>query len=249
MWTDAATLVDAGSAGDWIRERLRPPDASVGSVAPTGFETCVRILHGLEWRGRPARWADVASEGGKTMHPLVQFRALAAHPSEHGEPFEGGLTVAEVTALSEALERHTTTPDDVWFALWNGFGQLNDGGSSWLVASDGGETVESAPALLTAAERGAATLSMPMGRDYLVFRGPLSAIAPLTQQGVWEQSPNLWWPADRAWCVATEIDFDSTLVSCSLSVATDLLNDPRFEAFEVDWSDSLMWNADTVNLD
>jgi hypothetical protein len=29
------------------------------------------------------------------------------------------------------------------------------------------------------------------------------------------ESPCLFWPADRAWCVATEVDFDSTLVSGS----------------------------------
>jgi hypothetical protein len=29
------------------------------------------------------------------------------------------------------------------------------------------------------------------------------------------RSPNQWWPQDRAWCVASEIDLDSTLVAGS----------------------------------
>lgn len=246
MWTDAARLVDEVDAGAWLRERLRPPDGSVGSVAPIGFETCVRILHPLEWRGRPATWADVAAEVGRVMHPLVQFGALAAHPSEHGEPFEGGLTLTAVTALADVLGRRTSTPRDVWFALWDGFGQFNDG-ATWVVTDD--EPVEPVPPLLTPDERRHPKLSMPMGRDYYLFRGPVSAVSALTRQDVWEQSPNLWWPADRAWCVATEIDFDSTLVSCSSRVAAELLADDRFETYEVDWGDSLLCNGDTINLD
>ncbi|WP_067816107.1 hypothetical protein [Actinomadura kijaniata] len=44
------------------------------------------------------------------------------------------------------------------------------------------------------------------------------------------RSPNLFWPADRAWCVAIEVGLDSTHVGGSAGLVADLLADPRFEA-------------------
>jgi len=61
------------------------------------------------------------------------------------------------------------------------------------------------------------------------------------------QSPNLLWPVDRSWCVATEIDFDSTLVGGSAELIAAVLANPDLEAFPVRPDDSLQADADTVN--
>jgi hypothetical protein len=49
--------------------------------------------------------------------------------------------------------------------------------------------------------------SLP-GRDYYLFEGEVES---------WfdPQSPHFCWPADHAWCVATEVDFDSTFIGGS----------------------------------
>jgi hypothetical protein len=47
-----------------------------------------------------------------------------------------------------------------------------------------------------------------------------------------EQSPTLWWPDDRAWCVASEVDFHSTYVGGSRQLIDRLLGDERIEALE-----------------
>jgi len=44
------------------------------------------------------------------------------------------------------------------------------------------------------------------------------------------QSPNLFWPSDRAWCVATEIDLDSTYVGGSRALVEAILADGRLES-------------------
>ena len=44
------------------------------------------------------------------------------------------------------------------------------------------------------------------------------------------RSPNLWWPDDRAWCVATEVDYSWTYVAGTVSCIEELLNDPTLEA-------------------
>jgi hypothetical protein len=48
-----------------------------------------------------------------------------------------------------------------------------------------------------------------------------------------EQSPSLWWPDDRAWCVASEIDFCSTYVGGSPALIERVLGDDRLEAIPV----------------
>jgi hypothetical protein len=85
-------------------------------------------------------------------------------------------------------------------------------------------------------------------RDHLVFTGPLEADLRLGDpRGVWWQSPNLFWPGDRSWCVASEIDFDSTLVGGSRALIDAVLAHPRLEAWPVAAGDSLAWDADTIN--
>lgn len=46
-------------------------------------------------------------------------------------------------------------------------------------------------------------------------------------------TPQLLWPADHTWVVATEIDTDSTIVAGSRQLIASVLADGRFEAFEV----------------
>lgn len=89
-------------------------------------------------------------------------------------------------------------------------------------------------------------------RDYLLFTGPLEAA---TAMGRWltpdwfdAQSPNLFWPADHSWCVATEVDFDSTLVAGSTALVDAVLADPDLEAYPVDTGDTLTIDGDTVNV-
>ncbi|MBF6301547.1 hypothetical protein IU459_29005 [Nocardia amamiensis] len=47
------------------------------------------------------------------------------------------------------------------------------------------------------------------------------------------QSPNIFWPDDRAWCVATDIDLDWTYVGGSEELVRSIVAEPRFEAFRL----------------
>ena len=60
-------------------------------------------------------------------------------------------------------------------------------------------------------------------------------------------SVSLFWPADRSWCVATEIDYDSTLVGGSGRLVSDLLATSDLEAWPIAPDDSLQFGADRVN--
>ena len=88
-------------------------------------------------------------------------------------------------------------------------------------------------------------------RTYHLFAGPVDAALRIghwsTRDWFIPRPPNLFWPDDRAWCVATEIDFDSTLVGGPARLIDDILEHEAFEAWPVEPSDSLAFDGDTVN--
>lgn len=52
-------------------------------------------------------------------------------------------------------------------------------------------------------------------------------------------APNLIWPADRSWLVASEVDFDSTLVGGNAELIDTIVESPKLEAWQVEPTDSL----------
>lgn len=69
-------------------------------------------------------------------------------------------------------------------------------------------------------------------------RSPLTGSSP---------NPNLFWPRDRAWCVGTEIDFDSTLVAGSHPLIAELTQNPTLECWPIDPNASLTSGSDELN--
>jgi hypothetical protein len=92
----------------------------------------------------------------------------------------------------------------------------------------------------------AAPLFEHPNRSYLLARAPVSAVAELSRFPL-NITPSLAWPDDHAWCVATEIDFDSTVVAASAECAAALLADDRMEALPVHPDDRLDIGGDVLN--
>lgn len=216
-----------GTLGDWINERLLghgAPGVSVGSVVPTGFARVVRVLHPA---GDGRAWAEVAHAGGRVVHPLVQWGSIASHFDGSGrssdvDPAEGSTPAATLEAILE----HCPAGGDVTYGVWAGFGSWTEGEDPLSLMPGWG------------------------GRSYRLFAAGKAAVTQWPGMDPWwPQSANRIWPSDHSWCLATEIDWDSTLVACSGEVADALLADRRLEAFEVAYDDDLSWHGDTVNPD
>lgn len=223
VMNDPRRLLDV-SLGDWVNERLLGhgpgPEFLVGSVVPTGFARVVRVLHPAGGRS----WARVAAESGRIVHPLVQWCCIASAfdggRSSGLDPDEGSVPAGTLTAILDQCPRS----DNVVQAVWSGFG-------SW-----------------TDVEEGEPLMPGWGGRSYRLFTTAQEAVT--TWPGMvpgWPQSANLIWPADHSWCVATEIDWDSTLIAASSEVAEAMLADVRLEAFAVDDHDDLSWCGDKLN--
>ena len=149
--------------------------------------------------------------------------------------------------------------------LWEGWGWIEGSPSVGVIVTSGeapDAPIEVPPAFPPEILDGP-RVSLP-GRDYILFEGPLSAASELGSrsgellsaaypeldfdpEAFEPQSPNLFWPQDRSWCVATEIDLDSTYVGGSQALVEALLADPRFEAMPVELGDRIDAGADEIN--
>jgi hypothetical protein len=84
-------------------------------------------------------------------------------------------------------------------------------------------------------------------RHYLVFRGPLSGLPAWFE---WRsESPNYWYPDDRAWVVATEVDGFSSYVGGTRSCVEAVLASPLLEVLPCELSDRHDDWGDAINGD
>jgi hypothetical protein len=250
------TPSEAVENADWIASRLHPFNAyDVGAVVPTGFAAYARILHPASRGAQEVRWSEVAEWSGRVIHPEVQFHALVP-PRPGFEPFmnpprDGVLAEPQVHALAGLLSKHTATPNSCWFCLWEGQGYLNEGGiielrfyrdslaGRWARWRHEHVDVKfSRPKL----QRIPAKRVIPNPqRSYMLFSGPI------TKAAGWQDGPNIWWPDDRAWCVASEIDLAYTFVGGSSELIEEILEHPALEALPSTVGDRITYDSDKVN--
>lgn len=231
MPEDAARIPDSADAAAWVAAGVKGFAESVLSFVPEGFPAYARLFHPAIPTGyrhappgtRALSWAEVAASRGTTAHPAMEWSSLIGTyrsatsvppPPDHPgvEPRSGTLPHDAARPLIEVLRTHTGTPDRCFFAVWEGFGAL----SAWV--------------------REAPTFELPH-RRYHLLAGPIDAFFESVEVRPFEQSPNLWWPEDRSWCVATEIDLDTTYIGASRRCVDALLGVSELEVLEVRPSD------------
>jgi hypothetical protein len=216
-------LCDQVEPADWLRASLRPwTDGQllhVSSLVPVDYPAHGRILHRARSRSRDLRWGEIAAVTGQTLRAETRYNQLVGwHPDAHhqtppwpwGQPNPGSLLPDECAAVAEVLAGHTTTPNECWFCLWDGYG------TGWPVLNRLGER---APRVVLE------------HRNCLLFRGPVAAATAFSSEP-WFQSPTWWWPTDRAWCVASELDIFSTYVAAEPASLRALMEHPTLEVLE-----------------
>ncbi len=92
-----------------------------------------------------------------------------------------------------------------------------------------------------------ADLHTSSGELTLIIAGYAIAYALLLVVGGPDQRASLWWPADRSWCVATDVDAMTTYIGASQSCVDALTADNQLEAMPVPYNQRLGWDTDAIN--
>jgi hypothetical protein len=271
MQSDDLKVIDGAAAGAWIKPRLIGEFGAVTREVPNGFEAYARIFHpAFDQQSNQVRWAEVAKACGTTPHREMQWHAILglADPDElrgsyapndlsgaqwtGSDPPTGAMDIETLDVLCEILAVHTTDPTGCFFGLCTI--------QSWLDSFSADEV----PPLL----------NLPYDRDHIVLTGPLTAVdqivydwssalrmtfvakggndpqpeqepSELLQRG----APNLIWPADHSWFVASDVDFASTLIGGSVTLIEAIVRSPELEAWQVGPGTSLAADADKINAE
>jgi hypothetical protein len=232
----ALEVVDDLRAARWLSENIRSFAVDVGSLVPGTFAAYARVLHPAYDGGARVSWEQIARANRRTVHPEMQFTRLVGYRSRYSSgypakqsgvfdeaPAVGTLPTDVAASLARILARHTATAGRCWFAVWDGHGHLD-------------EAFLSRP-----------TFQLP-NRDYHLAHGPVAAAAQSlgTIPGL-HLSSNLWWPDDHSWCVATDIDLDSTYVGGSQACIEEIMANSELEAMPLGATAGTTADSDTLN--
>ena len=212
-------MTDVSDHTEWITGHLHAFGRDVGSFIPPVFSRYARVLHPA-YRNRSGRepllvpWREVARASGHEIRSEMKRLDESCKPSQYSSSGEllwdrppqfGGLPCAEARILAPILARHTRTAEASWFAIWDGF---TSPGDSECVGE----------------------LALAGSRNMRLFRGPLERrLTECRPENPAYRAPNLIWPDDRAWCVATEVDYRWTYVGGSGPCIAEILAERRLE--------------------
>jgi hypothetical protein len=234
----------------------------VGSIFPFGFEAYARLFHpatrfeGL--REISVRWKEIAGATGRVAHAEMQWANISGAQLKRGvprpglwdeEPAVGSLPRRLAHRLAELLASHTATTDRVWFCVWDGWGELNILPREDSVLSSVGPLRPKGPLRprrLRDPSTPAPTITLPH-RRYHLFRGELSDIEQSFGADPFWLSANMCWPDDRAWFVATDIDFAWTYLGGTSKCVATVLADAEIESLPAEIHHQISNVGDLIN--
>ncbi|WP_378738896.1 hypothetical protein [Nocardia brasiliensis] len=206
---------------------------SFGGRLADGFPAYARILHPATEiaTGTQVSRAPVAQTLGLAHRDRLDWILDLADSEGWDAPEQGSLEQPQLDALIDVLARNTTTPDLCYVGVWDGWHWYNP--SKLLPAA----TDALNPQNLSQQARKAASFEL-LDRTYLLLRGPVHDVSRLggyvTPRTLIMRSPNLLWPADRAWFVCTEIDDYETYVSGPRQLIDELDASAPLDVEEID---------------
>ncbi len=206
------------SPASWITSSDLPWQRLVG-FGPAAFPAYARLLF----------LPDPAYEGQEESDAALDDDA----PSES----------ARLRTVLETLTRHTRTPDDCYFCLWDGWGS-----DIWGDHDDDPprRRPRIAPAFPSSVLQGPKVV-VP-NREYFLFRGAAAGYGDWGAAEMWPGQPRpdmpdpaFVWPADHAWCIANDVDPHWAGIGAGAAAIDELLADPRVDVVPADPRDSQPW--------
>jgi len=181
------------------------------------------------------RWQQLVGFGptGFPAYARLRFLPDPVHEGQSENDVEldddAPLESVQLSVALRVLARHTRTPDDCYFCLWDGWGLTVHGGDgAWRLdleqaaaaPADFPVSADPPPGVVPAVlDRSGEPPSLPHApklvipnRAYFLFRGAAAgfgnwgAAQTGSGQDMSMPDPALIWPADHAWCLANDVD-------------------------------------------
>lgn len=230
-----------------------------------------KFLHRGQRRKEPVSWAAVAQQTGRVAHPLMQWPSIVVRPPIEepaldmlvasgmtvvDDPDEGSFPKVVADALVEVLDAHARG-GRLWCGVWAGFGYSYEKERPVLVARDREWYLFTGHAdMIAKSYRGKTTPAVYESAPRARQREPIArtqTAETTSDPGAggdheeFRQSPNLVWPDDRSWCLATDVDLDTTYVGGSSRLVEDLVGCAGLEVREVGADDGFTVDSDRIN--
>ncbi len=193
--------VENAECAEWYVAGLQPEGCTVSLYVPAGFEACVRIPH-PRWKQVPQHTPGAVFYHGCQVHGCwVRPVAFDSDPHAYGAN-EGQLIGPWADVLFQALADESSSFDEQCICgLWEG-----------------------------QSGKGPATAQIWNRTDlgFLLYRASRNVIGQQLSTHLVKPDPsnipNIIWPENRSWCVATPFQFFSTYVAGPQTLIDRLLN-------------------------
>ncbi|WP_155290367.1 barstar family protein [Rhodococcoides fascians] len=199
----------------WSDEPISWATDRAGHNERMGFELCSDASAGKWLNDQRLDWSALAARGpiGYAAYARVRFIPDPAFPGQRtgGIEFEQKelSEKGQVGVAIDIVSRYTTTPDECYFCMWDGWVSI---------------TVGAAP-----------NFKIP-NRDYFLFRGTVADYAdwnsndPARWQFGDSPDPAFIWPADRTWCVTNDVDPHFATIGAPAAAIDEIVADNRIDA-------------------
>ena len=213
---------------DWLVNSIYPFENHVaGSVMPPNYEAYARILHPASTDSGNVTWKEIAKWSGRVYHPAMQFETIATpvlgrilSPRPWNGQVPNYLPRDQVKALAQLLSPFTETSNKMWYLVWEGHGDLPRSSQFTVEFSH---------------------------RHYYLFRGDIDDIRDREIPEHHREPPDYWFPEDKSWCVATDIDLYWTYVGGSRKCIDAILRCQDLESVPAELTHGLTVESDIVN--
>jgi hypothetical protein len=217
---------------DWTAPGF--PFGSIGWFIPfsTAYESFTRVFHSVTEDGADVSWHELASRQGVAWHPEIQFADLR-YRDDHARL--GSLDEPRLRSLVRDLDAAGAGTECV-LGLWDG--------ETWVTAvgHEDSDTVTVRQEDWEAS--GGLRRSGPAPRVYRLFSAALAEVPDVGWYArsdlAWPQPPTVFWDAQGSFCVASDPDYDSTIVASDPATQQRILADPDLEAAGIPVAGSLL---------
>jgi hypothetical protein len=145
-----------------------------------------------------------------------------------------------IARLGSIAVGHTETPASAWFGIWVGYGWTS---TRTLIATNAPwrdrrrirRSEEERSARVQEQLEAIPRFGLP-GRDYFLLAGPVESAAQIEPAVGRPHPPDLWWPEDRAWFIATDTDLSWSYLGGTAELVGEVVAAHPARTKPVDWS-------------